>query len=866
MRMAIVMMAACAGAAMGQEPGIPYRVATLESGVARDFRHANGFTKVGRDVAYTMEDRGEVWIYAYDPVTRVTRRVRAPKWPQIVGEVSGKLMVTGWEGLGGPGLYAVDLGNGSYERVAELNGFEEAGGLQMAMKLESVIALKWEKWRGSTTMWVTDGTRAGTRMTPFPNELADRVVVPAGDRVVYMAANREQVWAWDAITGEREGLLNVPRGWSWVLGSQSREGTAIVSVDRFVFETDGTRRGLHIIAEGVSSRIPVAIGNMMVIAGYDSILAAPREGGEYKRLVWVDHSIRQTERVGDRVLLADGEYQHHGVWSTDGTVEGTFKLIEDPGAFETRIFTDGGKVAYISLSTNRGIVSSQTDGTIEGTRRVEIPWGWLDWNGGPTVIGGRAYFAREGIGGPMVVDLDGVTREIGESGDRPAGVRINGGMYSGEGRFWFETIVSESPNFEAIAWSTTGAAGELEMAVHEPIDFHGGQILSDELNGPLFAVDRDGLMVRRVRRLTDPTREPETLARWSREKQQGYFQLAGGDGGWCVTDGYDALVTDGTPEGSRVVQIAERGTEYASATVVRAGDAFAVWRRWSDDTGVERTAYAMVSARGADSLGELEGSQVAFVMGGRVYVSKWDDTSARYELWMSEESGPLAPINGQWFEYPTFIGEIGDRAYFVGSNGTDHYGVWSTEVSDVALGLLREVARIDGTPGAWSIVGSRVLIRTGVSVGRLFSVDGVTGEVELVHAAVSSIEFARASGRTLLYGYDEQANSRQWTTDGTRAGTRLIPAPVDATMAWWPSGLTAGRFCFVAETREDGPQLYAVNLCAADHDGDGMLEEADYASFVGAFEAGATSADMDGDGFVDVFDYLAYVAAFDAGC
>lgn len=55
-----------------------------------------------------------------------------------------------------------------------------------------------------------------------------------------------------------------------------------------------------------------------------------------------------------------------------------------------------------------------------------------------------------------------------------------------------------------------------------------------------------------------------------------------------------------------------------------------------------------------------------------------------------------------------------------------------------------------------------------------------------------------------------------------------------------------------------------------DYTGDGALDFADYAAFVGCFEGGACpparSADFDESGFVDFFDYASFVAAFEAGC
>jgi hypothetical protein len=52
----------------------------------------------------------------------------------------------------------------------------------------------------------------------------------------------------------------------------------------------------------------------------------------------------------------------------------------------------------------------------------------------------------------------------------------------------------------------------------------------------------------------------------------------------------------------------------------------------------------------------------------------------------------------------------------------------------------------------------------------------------------------------------------------------------------------------------------------ADINGDGVVDFFDYLDFVNAFSAGQTSADFNADGTLDFFDYLDFVAAFSLGC
>lgn len=54
--------------------------------------------------------------------------------------------------------------------------------------------------------------------------------------------------------------------------------------------------------------------------------------------------------------------------------------------------------------------------------------------------------------------------------------------------------------------------------------------------------------------------------------------------------------------------------------------------------------------------------------------------------------------------------------------------------------------------------------------------------------------------------------------------------------------------------------------CAADFNGDGVVDFFDYLDFVQAFAAQIPAADFNGDGVIDFFDYLDFVQAFSAGC
>lgn len=62
------------------------------------------------------------------------------------------------------------------------------------------------------------------------------------------------------------------------------------------------------------------------------------------------------------------------------------------------------------------------------------------------------------------------------------------------------------------------------------------------------------------------------------------------------------------------------------------------------------------------------------------------------------------------------------------------------------------------------------------------------------------------------------------------------------------------------------PAMGPEGSCAADFNGDGIVNTLDFLAFLNAFSAGDPSADFNGDGVVNTLDFLAFLNAFNAGC
>lgn len=86
-----------------------------------------------------------------------------------------------------------------------------------------------------------------------------------------------------------------------------------------------------------------------------------------------------------------------------------------------------------------------------------------------------------------------------------------------------------------------------------------------------------------------------------------------------------------------------------------------------------------------------------------------------------------------------------------------------------------------------------------------------------------------------------------------------------------PEGSALGVFSLWADDPYNAPREQAIPFeigpsCAADFNGDGVVDTRDVMAFLNAWVAKDPAADFNGDGFVDSLDVLAFLNAWNAGC
>jgi hypothetical protein len=143
----------------------------------------------------------------------------------------------------------------------------------------------------------------------------------------------------------------------------------------------------------------------------------------------------------------------------------------------------------------------------------------------------------------------------------------------------------------------------------------------------------------------------------------------------------------------------------------------------------------------------------------------------------------------------------------------------------------------------------------------------VVGELRSMASRAYVVELFASVGCDAS-GYGEGARylgSVHVTTDGS--GVAPVAALLNAAVGAGESVTATATEVASGYTSEFSACVTATAAsCAADFNGDGVVDLFDYLDFVSVFADGGAQADFNADTVVDFFDYLDFVAAFSAGC
>jgi len=261
-------------------------------------------------------------------------------------------------------------------------------------------------------LWVTDGTRSGTRLVADvdpgpPGSQPDRFTSFVGHLV--FEARVEGNLVLYASDGTESGTQPLIEAFPFLLGARlldvETQGIALFqkndpSSHAEIWATDGTEAGTHLVLGGLAflSDFSASGGRFLFRAGASFetqaiYLSDGTSAGTHP--VATDLALRsdlvRLQAVGGRFVFSASRLEdpsHPALWATDGTPEGTRPLLETASAFDQpRTATAFG--SRLLLAGGSRVWS--TDGTPEGTA-IELETGSAAQAPLPVVAGERAFY------------------------------------------------------------------------------------------------------------------------------------------------------------------------------------------------------------------------------------------------------------------------------------------------------------------------------------------------------------------------------------------------------------------------------------------------------------------------------------------
>jgi ELWxxDGT repeat protein len=683
----------------------------------------------------------------------------------------------------------------------------------------------------SNTLWVSDGTAAGTKALHNFGSLGLGALTPLGGSLLLtvfdQGAQSAEIWITDGTVAGTHRVATFPNGATALAGLVPSGGDVFFQIDdgqhgTQLWATDGTAAGTRQISsfpsgaifaafsfnnptQGAPAQIVELGGNVVFIANEGGGLnqpwsapLAPGKNGPSQTTLCVAGCVTIEEgfvKVGNRAVFALGQ----GLASTDGTSAGTtgLPLACRSGSCSvlSRLATLA-SAAYFLAGPPSGESAElwRSDGTAAGTRRVAVSGPVGSPSTAPTLaaLGKSVVYAPNVSPGELWIS-DGTaagTRELAGAGELDGGSEPDnflavGGLlvftaeqtgtspreqlWTSQGTAASTTLLADPFFLDVLG--TSGSAAYFSTNLQVPVDG----------NGPRFELWK-----------WDPTLPALALAAVLPDAYTA-AQVAGATG--FLGDLYfafnlqpptavDQVVwkSDGTAAGTAVAFTLPPGYLSPQSLTALGTDLYLVASGPLRGNEVLRSDGTTAGTVALTQFGNTTSPcppQFTRV-GAAVFFVGWDAASG-LELWKTDGTpggtalvADLAPgtLNGNPTELTQFKGAL----YFFALDGNFHKGLWrsdGTAQGTVELMVLPQVApgsECDGDPNSLT-----------------------------------------STGQLLFFVADDGAHgSELWQSDGTAAGTTLakdlFPGPVGGN----PSGLTAagGRVYFSADDGEHGFELW----------------------------------------------------------
>ncbi|WP_158619315.1 ELWxxDGT repeat protein [Corallococcus sp. AB011P] len=678
-----------------------------------------------------------------------------------------------------------------------------------------------------TNLWVTDGTRAGSRLVSkvslgWIHRSGTSAMTALGDSVFFACSPDPGNSDYELCrTDGTSGIVLVKN----IYPNSSSEPLQLTAVGNVLFleaddgvggrelwKSDGTSAGTVRVRDiwpgATSSGLAslTAVGNTLFFVANDGV-SGPElwmSNGTAAGTVLVRDIMPGAAGSNPRALVdvggtlffvADDGVGGAEVWKSDGTPAGTVRVKDlRPGPLSSNpasLVGVGGVLFF--LADDGGVVGQElwkSDGTEEGTVLVRDVWPGPVLSGASllTRVGNQLFFvAEEGVTGRELWRSDGTqagTRLVGNLVKKGGVSSAPQGLTPTDGTLFFRAEDSAGSEL----WKSDGTEGgtvrvkDLAPGFRSstPTDFR-------RVNGTLYFTAEDELAGREL---------------WKSDGTEG--------GTVRVKDIFPGPSTSGI---TSLVDL--DGTLFFVASESREGPQ--IWKSDGTEAGTVRVTNF------AGRSGSTSYSYTLFALGKTLFFQFYYDTALGSELWKSDgtEAGTVLVKDIRPGGYPnesshpSSFTDLGGTLFFAATDTLHGRELWKSDGTAEGTVLVKDL--VPGTassmPAEFFVVGDTLYFQaTSPATGmELWKSDGTAEGTMLVKDVWPGVKDSKARplagiGGKLFFSAVSSSTSgpEVWVSDGTTEGTtRLMGGLRDATLEHY--AVWNGGFAFIAATTAQGP-------------------------------------------------------------